>query len=390
MLLTETKIDDSFTNAQFKMSGFHVPFRKDRNKHGGGLLMYVNDEIVCTQQVVPSLPSDIEALFVEINLRKQKWLIAGIYRSPSQDISYFVGVINETLLYLNYENIILIGDFNALESHEKMQTFNTELNLKNLIHQPTCYKSVTNPSCIDHIWVTDIKRFHNTCIIESGFSDYHKMTISFLNADIPKKSPRIIQYRSYRNFRNCDFKTDLEEIIRNETGTNFNEFEQKLKNIIDKHAPVKKKVARNNNAPFLTKHVRKEIMLRSRCKNVYTKNPTSENWNNLRCQRNKCVRLIREAKRSYFSALNLNNICDNKKFWKTVKPIFSDKSIEDNVKTLVEIDKVIKDKEKIANIMNEHFINITKSLKIDNIPHEASEEIITINDIIKCYRNHQA
>ena len=67
MLLSETKIDDSFTNAQFKMSGFHVPFRKDRNKHGGGLLMYVNDEIVCTQQVVPSLPSDIEALFVEIN-----------------------------------------------------------------------------------------------------------------------------------------------------------------------------------------------------------------------------------------------------------------------------------------------------------------------------------
>ena len=151
MLLSETKIDDSFTNAQFKMSGFHVPFRKDRNKHGGGLLMYVNDEIVCTQQVVPSLPSDIEALFVEINLRKQKWLIAGIYRPPSQDISYFVGVINETLLYSNYENIILIDDFNALESHEKIQTFNTELDLKNLIHQPACYKSVTNPSCIDHI-----------------------------------------------------------------------------------------------------------------------------------------------------------------------------------------------------------------------------------------------
>ena len=38
--------------------------------------------------------------------------------------------------------------------------------------------------------------------------------------------------------------------------------------------------------------------------------------------------------------------------------------------------------------MNEHFINITKSLKINNIPHEVSEEIITINDIIKGYRNH--
>ena len=36
-------------------------------------------------------------------------------------------------------------------------------------------------------------------------------------------------------------------------------------------------------------------------------------------QRNNCVSLIRKAKRNYYESLNLNNICDNKKFWTTVK-----------------------------------------------------------------------
>ena len=42
-------------------------------------------------------------------------------------------------------------------------------------------------------------------------------------------------------------------------------------------------------------------------------------------QRNNCVSLIRKAKRNYYESLNLNNICDNKKFWTTVKPLFSNK-----------------------------------------------------------------
>ena len=39
-----------------------------------------------------------------------------------------------------------------------------------------------------------------------------------------------------------------------------------------------------------------------------------------------CVTFIREGKKKYYGSLDVKDITDNKKFWKTVKPLFSDKS----------------------------------------------------------------
>ena len=50
LLISETKLDDTFPQAQFLMDGFHVPFRKNRNVNGingGGLLLYIQEHIPC-------------------------------------------------------------------------------------------------------------------------------------------------------------------------------------------------------------------------------------------------------------------------------------------------------------------------------------------------------
>ena len=41
LVLTETKLDDSFPNSQFSVDGFSEPFRIDRNRSGGGVMIYV-------------------------------------------------------------------------------------------------------------------------------------------------------------------------------------------------------------------------------------------------------------------------------------------------------------------------------------------------------------
>ena len=38
LMIIETKLDDSFPEQQFHIEGFNIPFRLDRNRHGGGLL----------------------------------------------------------------------------------------------------------------------------------------------------------------------------------------------------------------------------------------------------------------------------------------------------------------------------------------------------------------
>ena len=37
LMISESKLDDSFPEAVFNMEGFRTPFRLDRNKHGGGI-----------------------------------------------------------------------------------------------------------------------------------------------------------------------------------------------------------------------------------------------------------------------------------------------------------------------------------------------------------------
>ena len=88
-LLTETKIDQSFTTAQFLIEGYSKPFRRDRNKRGGGIILYVRDDIACKEIKQTVLPPDIECLFIEINLRNKKYLIVGGYNPHKESSSYF-------------------------------------------------------------------------------------------------------------------------------------------------------------------------------------------------------------------------------------------------------------------------------------------------------------
>ena len=94
-------------------------------------------------------------------------------------------------------------------------------------------------------------------------------------------------------------------------------------------------------------------MFRTSFRPQFLKMKTSEVKAEYNKQRNVCVTLTRKAK-----ILHLSSICDNKKFWATVKPLFSNKikSVENIV--LSENGKLIKDEEEVANIFNDFFANM--------------------------------
>ena len=94
LVITETKLDDTFPTAQFSIDGFSIPYRQDRNKNGGGILIYVREDIPNKILTKHNFPSGIEGIFVEINLRKMKWLLLGTYHPPSQSDQYYYDTIN--------------------------------------------------------------------------------------------------------------------------------------------------------------------------------------------------------------------------------------------------------------------------------------------------------
>ena len=48
LVITETKLDESFPDAHFKLNGYEVRSRRDRHKHEGGLLNSVKNEKLVT------------------------------------------------------------------------------------------------------------------------------------------------------------------------------------------------------------------------------------------------------------------------------------------------------------------------------------------------------
>ena len=112
LLICETKLDSSFPRAQFHIHGFGEPYRFDRNGKGGGILLYIRDDI--PSKLIESKMT-IEGLFVEINLRKKKWLLCCSYNPKKSLISNHLKEIgnNLDLLSSKYDNYLLMGDFNA-------------------------------------------------------------------------------------------------------------------------------------------------------------------------------------------------------------------------------------------------------------------------------------
>ena len=86
LMVTETKIDETFPTSQFIIPGFTSPYRFDRTKEGGGILVYIREDIPSKLLNISYIASDIECLGIEVNLRKAKWLVICSYNPHKNNI----------------------------------------------------------------------------------------------------------------------------------------------------------------------------------------------------------------------------------------------------------------------------------------------------------------
>ena len=122
ILLSETKLDDSFPSAQFMLKNFGIPYRLDRNSNGGGLLLYVREDIPSKFLKVKS-DCNIESICVEVNLRKRKWFINGSYNPNKSFLSNHLECLNCIIDEYSklYQNFLFWGDFNASVSEKCLE-----------------------------------------------------------------------------------------------------------------------------------------------------------------------------------------------------------------------------------------------------------------------------
>ena len=113
-------------------------------------MIYVRDVIPSKLLTKHFFPNDIEGLFVELNFRKCKWLLLGAYHPLSQSGQYIFENVDKALdMYNFYDKILLTGDLNAEIYDHYVKSFFYQHELKSLVKEKTCFKSISKPSCID-------------------------------------------------------------------------------------------------------------------------------------------------------------------------------------------------------------------------------------------------
>ena len=200
-----------------------------------------------------------------------------------------------------------------------LQSFIDQQELYSLIRSPTCFKGKAG-RCIDLMLTNRKHGFMLSQSFETGFSDFHHMIYTVLKTKYNKIPPITIKYRSYKKFSEHEFLGDVAAALAAINPETYDEFDDVIKQALDKHAPIKTAIHRGNNKPHINKEMRKAIMKRTRLENIANKTKNQDDFQKYKAQRNLVVKMNRREKRQFYDSLDPTVIGKDKHFWKTFKP----------------------------------------------------------------------
>ena len=95
---------------------------------------------------------------------------------------------NTDLYLTKYDQLLFLGDEDS-----SVKNFCSSYNLTSMINRPTCYKNPEKPSCIYLILTNCPRRFQNSCTIEIGLSDFHKLVVTVMKTTYKKSQLSLLQ-----------------------------------------------------------------------------------------------------------------------------------------------------------------------------------------------------
>ena len=129
-----------------------------------------------------------------------------------------------------------------------------------------------------------------------------------------KHSPTERHYEDYKYFDRSKFKNNLNEKL-SEGISNYESFETTFIEVLNKLAPLKKKLLRAYHTPYITKTLRKAIMRRFQLETKYLKTKTQTYLKMYKKHKNFCSKLYKKERSKYYEFLYMKNVLDKKYFW---------------------------------------------------------------------------
>ena len=218
-------------------------------------MIYVREDIP-SKTVYVSNDNSFEGIFLEINLRKKKWLLSLSYNPKKILIETHLNNISKILdaNLAKYDRYLLIGDLNSETTEPIMGEFCDTYSLKSLVKEATCFKNPERPTCIDLMLTNSPRSFQNSMVVETGLSDFHKMTVTVLKMFFQKIKPKVIYYTDYKNYSNELFRERivhyLDSIVFGDIDNTFQSFLNACLGDLNSPSAYKTKIYKSKSSTF--------------------------------------------------------------------------------------------------------------------------------------------
>lgn len=377
--VSETMIGDNVDSESLRISGYQSPLRRDRDNHGGGLLVYVSNNVTANRRHDLE-SSTIESLWVEVSIKGLRFLICNCYRPPHVGLDFwdvFQAQLDKAKAG-NIRNIILLGDLNADPTTlpgRYLKSFVEQNHMYLHIEQATRL-TPSSQTCLDQIISNVpflIKRVSVTPPI--GTSD-HCVISSELDLKVTKKTCYTRKVWYYNKADYDHFRAQLEQNNWDACFTSgcpdesCTKWTQDFLSIAERCIPNKIVTIRPNDLPWYNSSIRKLKTNRDRSHNYARKHNTPGAWENYRRNRNKYVNELHASEQEYYdglaSSLQNGHNSNSKQWWKTVK-FFLGKNADCELPPLNDGNQDYFTNSEKATAFNDFFL---KNTKLQN-PHTA-------------------
>ena len=342
LTIQETKINSTSPSSQFHVEGFNF-YRRDRVKGGGGILVYIRDNIAASRKKLRG--KCVESMLFDMKIGQRQFAYITAYKPPSVDNNTFKRELCDLLDEVNSlsDNVIFTGDLNSdilhpLDNHKEGQCLLDMCDiydLDSLINVPTGI-SKNRESCLDVI-LTNVPAFaKDSGVTHTGLSD-HDLVYTVLKTRHMRSKAETITKRSFKTFDKDSFQADL-SIVPFSVSYVFDDpddvywcWHQLYDQVLDAHAP--KITVKKRPSPagvVITDEIRKTIRDRDKQKKRYYRSRNPLERERYRVLRNKVVSMRKKAVQNHFKTLCKEKYADQRKFWNTIRPYINSRKKKNN------------------------------------------------------------
>jgi len=392
VFLTETKIDSTYSNSQFKIDGYNM-YRRDRAKGGGGIMAYISSKMMSKKLKLPRNFTTFEPLAIKSVFGNHDVILLLIYRPPkTTGQNYYLQLETDlhdiiTWASLQTQFLVISGDLNL----DRLKPLSREgkilhdlediFNLTCLINKPT--RITPNTQTLLDVIITNKPELFKDCgVYDSGISD-HFLVYGLMNTSAIQHSSKVISFRSFKNMDEDKFRNDLISApwhvgeVFDTVDDQYLYWNSLFNDILEQHAPLKSMKVRSNDVPYMTTEWKRAIRKKRRYANRYYKNPTLENLNLKNKWRNCATKLRRKAVKEYWKSKTDNLNSNPREFYKAFKPFIDTKchGTDSNVINLEINGNVVKDQIQVANHFAKYFSTMADDNNTTNQPTTDQEQL---------------